>query len=166
MANERKIVWTTKKVEDAARKLNEGFILPSYENPFFEKTVGLRKAGISFGMTQHEIDEYTKCKLDVRYFAEKYCYIKLEDGSYGNMRIRDYQYDILDLYDNNKYSILMASRQVGKCFLYNTSLCIYNKKTKVYKDVKFFEFLFKIKKKKNIYDYLKYGLYSIISMIE
>lgn len=114
MANERKVVWTTKKVEDAARKLNEGFILPSYENPFFEKTVGLRKAGISFGMTQHEIDEYTKCKLDVRYFAEKYCYIKLEDGSYGNMRIRDYQYDILDLYDNNKYSILMASRQVGK----------------------------------------------------
>lgn len=163
---EKKIVWTTKKVAEAAEKLNDGYILPNNEIPFFERTVGLRKKGISFGFTGNELDEYTKCKLDVTYFANNYCYIKVEDGSYSQMRIRDYQYDILDLYDKNKYSILMASRQVGKCFLYNTSLCIYNKKTKVYKNIKFFEFSFKIKKKKNIYDYLKYGLYSIISMIE
>lgn len=111
---ERKIVWTTKKVEDAAQKLNDGYILPNHENPFWERTVGLRKKGISFGFTGIEYDEYVKCKLDVKYFANNYCYIKVEDGHYKQMSIRDYQYDILDLYNNNKYSILMASRQVGK----------------------------------------------------
>jgi intein/homing endonuclease len=115
--NEKKIVWTTKKVQEAAQKLNDGYILPNYEIPFFEKTVGLRKKSISFGFTGNEYDEYVKCKLDVTYFANNYCFIKVEDGSFKLMNIRDYQYDILDLYDNNKYSILMASRQVGKTIM-------------------------------------------------
>tara|TARA_R110000772_G_scaffold66676_7_gene148379 strand:+ start:1364 stop:3493 length:2130 start_codon:yes stop_codon:yes gene_type:complete len=111
---ERRIVWTTKKVKEAAQKLNDGYILPNHEIPFWEKTPGLRKKGVSFGFTGDELDEYTKCKLDVTYFANNYCFIKVEDGSYKLMNIRDYQYDILDLYKDNKYSILMASRQVGK----------------------------------------------------
>tara|TARA_R110000772_G_scaffold2410_2_gene8406 strand:+ start:25838 stop:26350 length:513 start_codon:yes stop_codon:yes gene_type:complete len=163
---EKRIVWTTKKVEEAAKKLNDGYILPNYEIPFWEKTVGLRKAGISFGFTDMELDEYTKCKIDIRHFANNYCFIKTEDGSFKVMNLRDYQYDILDLYDDNKFSILMASRQVGKCFIYNTELKIYNKKTKVYENIKFFRFIFKIKKKKTIYNYLKYFIYTLIDIID
>src|SRR6266403_149032 len=48
------------------------------------------------------------------YFSEKYCKIKREDGSIGQMKLRDYQKDILNLYDNNRFSILMSSRQSGK----------------------------------------------------
>lgn len=50
----------------------------------------------------------------MQYFAEKYCKIKREDGSIGPMKLRDYQKDILNLYDKSRFSILMASRQVGK----------------------------------------------------
>ena len=31
------------------------------------------------------------------------------------MKLREYQKDIIDLYTQNRFSILMASRQVGKC---------------------------------------------------
>ena len=93
-----------------------------FEIPFFEKTIGLRKSGITFGFTDNEVngnelEEYTKCKIDINYFANNYCFIKSEDGAFHKMTLRDYQYDILDLYDNNKLSILMASRQVGKTII-------------------------------------------------
>ena len=166
MATEKRVVWTTKKVEEAKKKLDEGYQLHNSEIPYFEKTPGLRKAGVTFKFSKEELDEYTKCKLDIKYFANNYCFIKSEDGSFKVMRLRDYQYDILDLYDDNKYSILMASRQVGKCFEYNTPLVIYNKKLKVYKNMKFFQFLFKIKRDKTVYDYSKYLIYTIISLID
>lgn len=163
---EKKIVWTTKKVAEAAEKLNDGYILPNNEIPFFERTVGLRKKGISFGFTGNELDEYTKCKLDVTYFANNYCYIKVEDGSYSQMRIRDYQYDILDLYDKNKYSILMASRQVGKCASLLTVVDLYHIKTETYLSIPLYKFYYIIKKRKSVYDYLRYAIYYLIDKLD
>lgn len=163
---EKRIVWTTKRVDEAARKLNDGYLLPNNEIPYFERTIGLRKKGLSFGFTGNEMDEYTKCKIDVTYFANNYCYIKVEDGSYSQMRMRDYQYDILDLYDKNKYSILMASRQVGKCFFPTTSVSVYNTDTYEYEELKFYQLVFRIKKNKNIYDYLKYGIYYLLDKLD
>ena len=66
-------------------------------------------------MTDDEFEEYVKCKVSIHYFAEKYCSIKREDGTIGPMKLRDYQKDIIDLYSKNPRSILMASRQTGKC---------------------------------------------------
>ena len=65
-------------------------------------------------MTDDEIQEYIRCKLDIHYFAEKYCRIKTEDGSVQNIKLRDYQRGILDLYTKNRFSILCGSRQIGK----------------------------------------------------
>ena len=80
---------------------------------WFDNKIGLRKAGLRFASTKKEIEEFTKCKLDIHYFANTYCQIKREDGTIGPMTLRDYQKDIIDLFQN-KYSILMASRQTGK----------------------------------------------------
>jgi hypothetical protein len=111
---QRRLVWTTEKVKEAEKKLDDGYILKGYEIPFFEKKPGLRKAGISFSFSDFELEEYLKCKLDITYFIENYCFVKSEDGLYHKMSLRDYQYDIVDLFKNNKMNILMASRQVGK----------------------------------------------------
>jgi hypothetical protein len=163
---EKRVVWTTEKVKEAQKKLDEGYILKGYEIPFFEKTPGLRKGGITFKFTEEEFDEYIKCKMDIKYFIENYIFIKSEDGLFHHMKLRDYQHEIVDLYDKNKLSILMASRQVGKCFSYTTPILIYNKKLNVYKKVKFFQLLFKYKKTKTIYDYIKYGLYMLLSLVD
>lgn len=111
---ERKFIFTTKLVDDITSKINDGVVLKRFQNPYFSSEIGLRKSGITFKMTEDEIQEYIKCKLDIHYFAEKYCRIKTEDGSIQNIKLRDYQKEILNLYTNNRFSILMGSRQIGK----------------------------------------------------
>lgn len=117
---ERKIVFDTELVEQVTYKINDGVVVKRFQNPWFQGEVGVRRAGATFRMSDDEIQEYIKCKLDIQYFAEKYCKIKTEDGSVRNMTLRDYQKDILNLYTKNRFSILCASRQVGKCFVFNT----------------------------------------------
>jgi hypothetical protein len=110
----RQIIWTTKMVEDATEKINNGFVLSRLENPFYEKIVGLRTAGLVFKMSSDEQEEYIKCALDIHYFAATYCYIKGEEGQPIIIPLRDYQNEILDNFFNNRFNILMASRQIGK----------------------------------------------------
>jgi len=108
-------VLTTRKVEAILHKQNLGEKITLAEKIWFNNEPGVPKAKLQFAMTKKELDEYTKCKLNVQYFAEKYCKIKREDGTIGPMTLRDYQKQIIDLYTKNNYSILMASRQTGKC---------------------------------------------------
>ena len=110
----RQIIWTTKMVEEATEKINNGFVLTRLENPFFEKVIGLRTSGLTFKMSNDEQEEYIKCALDIHYFARNYCYIKGEEGQPIIIPLRDYQNEILDNFFNNRFNILMASRQIGK----------------------------------------------------
>ncbi len=107
-------VITTKKVNDILEKEKYALKLKRSETLWHNRLIGVRKAGLSFAMSKEERQEYTKCKLSVFYFAQKYCQIKREDGTIGYIELRDYQKDIIKLIDDNKYSILMASRQSGK----------------------------------------------------
>jgi hypothetical protein len=110
----RQIIWNTEMVEEAAEKINNGFVLSRLDNPFFEKIVGLRSSGLTFKMSPEEQEEYIKCAIDIHYFASSYCYIKGEDGQPIIITLRDYQNEILDNFFNNRFNILMASRQTGK----------------------------------------------------
>ena len=104
-------VFTTEKIKEIKEKENLGHPIKQYEKLWFKNQTGVRKAGITFAMSDKEISEYAKCKMSVHYFAEQYCKIKLEDGKIGHMKLRDYQKDIINLYTKNRFSILMASRQ-------------------------------------------------------
>ena len=53
----KQIIWNTKMIEEAAEKINNGFVLSRIENPFYENTIGLRKSGLTFRMSSTEIDE-------------------------------------------------------------------------------------------------------------
>lgn len=111
---ERQMIFTTELVDDATEKINDGIVIKRYQNPWLKSEVGLRRAGVAFKMTAEEQQEYVRCALDVHYFVEKYCKVKREDGSVGSIKLRDYQKEILDNFVNNRFNILMASRQVGK----------------------------------------------------
>lgn len=110
----KQIIWTTKMVDIAKEKIGNGFVLTRIENPFFDNIVGLRKPGLTFKMSSLEVDEYIRCKMDIQYFAEKYCWVKGEKGEPVKLVLRDYQKEILDNFFNNRFNILMASRQTGK----------------------------------------------------
>jgi len=111
---ERQMIFTTKLVDDATDKINDGIVVKRYQNPWLKSEVGLRRAGVTFKMTSDEQQEYIKCALDINHFVEKYCKVKREDGSVGAIFLRDYQKEILDNFVNSRFNILMASRQVGK----------------------------------------------------
>lgn len=110
----KKVVFTTDLVEKTTQRIHDGEKVQRFENPWFMGEIGVRRSGVTFKLTDAEIQEYIRCKLDIHYFAEKYCKIKTEDGSIQNIRLREYQKDILDLYTKNRFSILMGSRQIGK----------------------------------------------------
>jgi hypothetical protein len=111
---ERQMVFTSKIVDEATEKINDGIVVKRYQNPWLKSEVGIRRAGVSFRMSAEEQQEYVRCALDIHYFTEKYCKTKREDGSVGSILLRDYQKEILDNFVNNRFNILMASRQVGK----------------------------------------------------
>lgn len=119
---EKQMVFTTKLVDDATDKINDGVVVKRYQNPWLKGEVGIRRSGVTFKMSPAEQQEYIRCALDIHYFTEQYCKTKREDGSVGSITLRDYQKDILDNFVNSRFNILMASRQVGKCFSFNT-LC-------------------------------------------
>ena len=111
---EKQMIFTTRLVDEASDKINDGIVIKRYQNPWLKSEVGLRRAGVSFRMSPEEQEEYIKCALDVHYFTEKYCKVKTEDGSINNIKLREYQKEILDNFVNSRFNILMASRQVGK----------------------------------------------------
>lgn len=119
---EKQFVFSTEVLESILNKSNLGYKLLRGENPWFKNIPGVRKPGLPWLWTEEEIMERYKCAEDVHYFAEKFCKIKSEDGKIKNIKLRDYQNDILDLYSNNARCILMASRQTGKT--YSTAIMI------------------------------------------
>lgn len=106
-------ILSTEKVNDIINRGNSGEKLKKSEHIWFDNEFGVRKAGLKFAATTSEIEEYVKCKMDINYFADNYCKIKRENGTVGQMKLRDYQKDILNVYQH-KYCILMCSRQMGK----------------------------------------------------
>ena len=111
---ERQMIFTTKLVDESTDKINDGIVLKRYQNPWLKGEVGIKRSGISFRMSAEEQQEYIRCALDIHHFTEKFCKTKREDGSVGPITLRDYQEEMLDSFVNNRFSILMASRQVGK----------------------------------------------------
>jgi hypothetical protein len=118
-------------------------------------------------MTEEEQQEYIKCALDVHYFTEKYCKVKTEDGTINNIKLRDYQKEILDNFINNRFNILMASRQVGKCSYFNT-LCSIEKDNMIinFRIGKLYYYMLKKERKLTLLEKLKIKLYDFLYMLE
>ena len=96
-------VITTEIVNELKAKIKKGKKLTRTENIFYLNDVDLRKANISFSLSHEELIEYAKCYTDKIYFIENYLDIKLYD----------FQKDIISHYDKNRFSIFMKSDQIG-----------------------------------------------------
>jgi hypothetical protein len=164
---ERQMVFTTKLVDEATDKINDGIVLKRYQNPWLKGEVGIKRSGISFRMSAEEQQEYIRCALDIHHFTEKYCKTKREDGSVGPIKLRDYQEEILDNFVNNRFNILMASRQVGKCFSFNT-LCSFERDNIIY-DIrigKLYYYMLSKERSLNFIERIKIKLYDFIYFLE
>lgn len=105
------IVWTTKSIELAYKALRDGYSLR--KSPFYRGNIDLRKGGLNFQYTEEELQEIIKCKTDIVYFANHYVKLKTETGK-RQIKLRPYQEKLLKQLQNNRFNILLQSRQSAK----------------------------------------------------
>lgn len=161
-------ILTTEIIHEIEEKENLGKILKRHEKLWFANTRGVRKANLIFAMTDLEFEEYIKCKINIHYFAENYCQIKREDGSIGPMKLRDYQRDIIDLYTKNPRSLLMASRQTGKCNSFITNVLVVSNDDRVIKIPIGLLYYNEVRKERNLtfLEKIKIKLYNILYKLQ
>ena len=107
-----RISWSTEKVQQLMLSMDEGY-KPRGGTPFYDGNPDLRKGNIIFDYTPHELEEIKKCAADICYFANNYCTVMTDDGL-RTIELRDYQYGMLEHFKANRFSICLASRQIGK----------------------------------------------------
>lgn len=105
--------WSTEKVNELLRRIDEeGLDYKDVDNPFHDQNPDLKRANIMWEYTTEEILEMRRCAEDVTYFS-KYCQVMTDEGlSYINLR--DYQESVLREYQNHRFNVFLAPRQVGK----------------------------------------------------
>lgn len=111
-AGSDRLVWSTKKVEDLEVAMDQGY-KPQVKMPFYEGRQFLRRGNIVFEYTDAEIQELARCAADIVYFAEKYAVVLTDEGI-QQVKLRDYQKDMLRAFQENRFNICLASRQMGK----------------------------------------------------
>lgn len=123
-------VWNTKKIAEEVGRIDAG--LNADYSPFYDQQTTARAADIVFEYSQEEIEELARCAADVVYFGEKYCFSMTDEGI-RRITLRDYQKDMLKSFQENRFTVMLASRQIGKCHLYDTKITIKDKDGKVKK---------------------------------
>jgi len=107
-----KLIWSTKSINELVLALDRGY-RPSVPMPFYEGKQFLRRGNIVFEYTEEEIAELTRCANDIVYFAEKHAVVMTDNGI-QKVKLRDYQKDLLRSFQDNRFNIVLASRQMGK----------------------------------------------------
>lgn len=82
---------------------------------YYNGNTKLKKAGVRQVMTVFEQQEYVKCKFDVIYFIKKYVQIISLDEGVVPFHLFPYQEKMIKHMEDNRFSIFMTSRQMGKC---------------------------------------------------
>lgn len=108
----QKLVWSTKMVNDLMVAMDKGY-RPQVSMPFYEGKQFLRRGNIVFDYTDEELREIAKCANDIVYFAEKYAVVMTDNGI-QQVKLREYQKDLLRDFQHNRFNIVLASRQMGK----------------------------------------------------
>lgn len=111
-ASSERQVWSTKSINDLMIALDKGY-KPQVRMPFYEGKQMLRKGNIVFEYTDNEITEIAKCAKDIIYFAEKYAVVMTDEGI-RKVKMREYQKDLLRSFQENRFNVVVAARQMGK----------------------------------------------------
>jgi len=135
-------VWTSELIQKNVERIR--FQLPANMECFHMRDIELKADNITFKLTAEELDEFNKCASDIAYFVQKYCRFMTDKGR-TTVKLRPYQIKILKSLAEEQYIeeleeygpknrdvIVLASRQIGKCFFGgNIHIKIANKELKI-----------------------------------
>lgn len=122
-----KRIWSFESVKLAENGLKEGYKL--VESPYLKTVQGalLRRANLPFQYTEEELEILQACFEDKFFFCDNFG--KLKDAQFGwqNIKLRDYQRELMHRYDNNRWNIIMFPRQSGKTTTTVLEICYFLK---------------------------------------
>ncbi len=86
------------------------------------KNERIKKAHTVTEYTPEQLDELEKCAADPIYFCRTY--IKVQHPTKGAipLELYDYQEEMIRMFIDERYSIVLSARQTGKCCLESTRL--------------------------------------------
>jgi hypothetical protein len=87
------------------------------KDKFYMGNPNVPSRGAEFEYTPEMVREIEKCKKDILYFAENYFYILIPGKGKEKIKLYSAQKRILKKMKNDRFFILLASRQVGKSTL-------------------------------------------------
>lgn len=105
-------VWNAKLVDEIREKIVNGEPYLG-GTPFYEGDIDYRAADIIYEYNEEELREIAKCATDIIYFANNYC-VSMTDDGIAKIKLRDYQEKALRAYQQNRWVVFLASRQIGK----------------------------------------------------
>ena len=74
----------------------------------------IKRAGVETKYTPEEIAEYQKCSEDPCHFIQNYCQIISLDEGLVPFKLRGYQDKLINHFNDNRFSVILAARQSGK----------------------------------------------------
>ena len=74
----------------------------------------LKRSNVAVQYTAEQIEEYVKCSEDPVYFVKTYCKIVNVDRGLVNFELWDFQEEMIEQFDANRFVICKMPRQVGK----------------------------------------------------
>jgi len=73
----------------------------------------LKRIGVNYNFTKDQVDEYIKCARDPVYFSKYISIISLDRGIVP-FEMYDFQKDMINTFNDNRFVIVKCPRQVGK----------------------------------------------------
>lgn len=122
----------------------ENDIQLTYQQTYL-KNKRLPRAGVEFEWTPERIKELKKAQEDILHFAENYFYIITTDEGKTKIQLYPAQKRVIKSLVDNRFVVVSASRQCGKCFCAGTKIKIRNKKTGKEEELTIEEFFDRIK---------------------
>ena len=74
----------------------------------------IKRAGVETTYTEEQLTEYQKCSSDPTHFIETYTQIISLDEGLVPFNLRGYQEDMINHFNDNRFSVVLAARQSGK----------------------------------------------------
>ena len=99
-------------------------------SPYYLNNINLKNVNVPISWTLEQTREYQKCLNDQIYFVKKYCKIVHVDKGLVNFDLWEFQENMINTFENNRFVICKMPRQVGKCFHMNTIVKVFDKKSK------------------------------------
>lgn len=161
---EETFAWSTKKVEQLMIAIEDGYKIKT--TPFYEGNTNLKKGNLVFEYTPEEIAEIKKCAKDIVYFANNYCTV-MTDFGLQTIKLRGYQENMLRQFQAERFNVVLASRQIGKCALSSTKIKILANGKGIETTIGrlYFETI-KLHRKLTIFEKSKYFLWKLYEKLE